>query len=73
VDLSHVPKFFREPIRGFRDLLRQSTLCVDIVNMEFNLKGLLINVVHIFGFYGEDGRIVELNVVSLVDTVFNYS
>jgi hypothetical protein len=33
---------------------------------------ILNNVVHISGFRGEDGRIVELNVVSLVNTVFNY-
>jgi hypothetical protein len=31
-----------------------------------------MRAVHISGFHGEDGRIVELNAVSLVDTVFNY-
>jgi hypothetical protein len=30
------------------------------------------NAVHISGFRGEDERIVELNAVSLVDTVFSY-
>jgi hypothetical protein len=40
--------------------------------MEFILSGLPDNAVHIFDFGGEDGRIVELNAVSLVDTVFNY-
>jgi hypothetical protein len=36
--------------------------------MEFNLNGLPDNEVHISGFHGEDGRIVELNVVSVVGT-----
>jgi hypothetical protein len=40
--------------------------------VEFNLNGLPDNAVHISGFQGEDGRIVELNAVSLVDTVFSY-
>jgi hypothetical protein len=30
------------------------------------------NVVHVSGFCGEDGGIVELNAVSLVDTLFSY-
>jgi hypothetical protein len=38
--------------------------------VEFN--GLPDIAVHISGFRGEDGRIVKLNVVSLVDTVFSY-
>jgi hypothetical protein len=42
---------------------------VDIVGVEFNLNGLLDNAVHVSGFRGEDGRIVELNVVSLVDNI----
>jgi hypothetical protein len=37
--------------------------------VEFNLNGLPDNVGHISGFRGEDGRIIELNAVSLVDTV----
>jgi hypothetical protein len=45
---------------------------VDIVRVEFNLNGLPNNAAHIFGFLGEDGSIVELNAVSLVDTVFSY-
>jgi hypothetical protein len=40
--------------------------------MEFNLNGLPDNAVHISGFRGEDGRIEELNTMSLVDTVFSY-
>jgi hypothetical protein len=50
----------------------EATLSGDIVGVEFNLKGLSDNVVHISGFRGEDGRIVEMNAVSLVDTVFSY-
>jgi hypothetical protein len=37
--------------------------------VEFNLNGLPDNEDHISGFLGEDGRIEELNEVSLVDTV----
>jgi hypothetical protein len=74
VDLGYVPKVFREPIRGFHDLLRQkTTLSIDIVMVEFSLNGFPNNAVHMSGFRGEDGRIVELNSVSLVDTVFSYS
>jgi hypothetical protein len=40
--------------------------------VEFNLNGLPDNVVHISGFHGEDGSIMELNVESVVDTVFSY-
>jgi hypothetical protein len=29
--------------------------------------------INVSGFGGEDGRIVELNAVSLVDTVFSYA
>jgi hypothetical protein len=50
----------------------KATLSVDIVRMEFNLSGLPDNVVHITGFCGEDGRIMDLNAVSLVDSVFSY-
>jgi hypothetical protein len=50
----------------------EATLSFDILRVEFNLNGLPDNVVHISGFGGEDGRIVELNSVSLVDTVFSY-
>jgi hypothetical protein len=57
-------------------MLRQkppsTTLSIDIVRVEFNLSGLPNNTVHISGFDSEDGRIVELNAVSLVDTVFTY-
>jgi hypothetical protein len=31
--------------------------------MKFNLNGLPDNAVHISGFRGEDGRIVEMNAV----------
>jgi hypothetical protein len=73
VDLDHVPKVFREPIRGFHDLPRQkATLSVHIVWVEFNLNGIYNNAIHISVFHGEDGRIVEMNAVSLVDTVFSY-
>jgi hypothetical protein len=40
--------------------------------VEFNLSGLLDSVVHMSGFRGGDGRIVELNAVFMVDTVFSY-
>jgi hypothetical protein len=40
--------------------------------LEFNLNGLPDNAISISGFRGEDGRIVELIAVSLVDTVFSY-
>jgi hypothetical protein len=33
----------------------------------------LNNAVHVSGFCGEDGGIVEFNAVSLADTVFSYS
>jgi hypothetical protein len=36
------------------------------------VKNLPDNAVHISGFRGEDGRIEELNAVSLFDTVFSY-
>jgi hypothetical protein len=71
VYLDHVPKFIRHLIRGFHDLLTKATLSVDIVGVEFYLKGLPNNTIRISGFRGEDGRIVELNAVSLVDTVFS--
>jgi hypothetical protein len=71
VDLGHVPKAFMEPIRGFHDLLRQWPASLDIVRAEFNLNDLLNNAVHISDFRGEDIRIVELNAVYLVDTVFS--
>jgi hypothetical protein len=40
--------------------------------VEFNLNGLPEIAVHMSGFRGEDERTVELNAVSLVDTVFGY-
>jgi hypothetical protein len=61
-----------ELIRGFHDLLRQKPSFLDIVSMEFNLSGLPNYAVHTSRFRGEDGRIVELNMVSLVDTVFSF-
>jgi hypothetical protein len=39
--------------------------------VEFNLSGLPNNEVHISGFRGEDGSIVELNAMFLVNTVFS--
>jgi hypothetical protein len=50
----------------------KATISVDIVGMEFNLKCIHDNGVHLSDFRGEKGRIVELNAVSLVDTVFSY-
>jgi hypothetical protein len=50
----------------------KAALSVDTVKMEFNLNGLHNNVVHVSDFHGEDGSIVELNVVYLVHTVFSY-
>jgi hypothetical protein len=40
--------------------------------VEFYLNGLPDNAVYISGFRGENGRIVELNAVSLVYIVFSY-
>jgi hypothetical protein len=40
--------------------------------VEFFLIGIPDKAVHISGFRGEDGRIAELNAVSVVDTVFSY-
>jgi hypothetical protein len=52
------------------------TLCVEqrLRVFENNAKdnGLADSAVHISGFHGEDGSIVELNTMSLVDTVFSY-
>jgi hypothetical protein len=39
-----------------------------MLRMELNLNGLPDNAVQISGFHGNDGRIVELNVMSLVDS-----
>jgi hypothetical protein len=52
--------------------LTKATLSVDIVMVEFTLSGLHNNAVHTSVFHCEDGSIVELNAVSLVDTVFGY-
>jgi hypothetical protein len=64
---------FKEPIRGFHDLARQkpNSLLI-LLSVEFKLNGLPDNTVHISGFRSEDGRTVELNAVSQVDTVFSY-
>jgi hypothetical protein len=35
VSLGHVPKIYKDLIRGFHDLLREATLSVDIVGVEF--------------------------------------
>jgi hypothetical protein len=59
VSLGHVPKIFKVPIRGFHDLLRQATLSVDLVGVEFTLNGRPDSAVHISGFHGEDGSIVN--------------
>jgi hypothetical protein len=40
--------------------------------VQFNLYDLPENAVYISGFRGEDGSIVELHAMSLVDTVFSY-
>jgi hypothetical protein len=40
--------------------------------VDFNLNGLPDNAVYKSGFRGDDGSIVELNAMSLVDTVFSY-
>jgi hypothetical protein len=50
----------------------KATLSVDTVTVAFNLNGLRDNAVNTSGFLCEDGRIVELNAVFLVDTVFSY-
>jgi hypothetical protein len=51
---------------------QKATLSVDIVRVEFNVSGRPHNVVHTSGFGGEDGSVVELNAVSMVDIVFSY-
>jgi hypothetical protein len=57
---------FKEPITGFRVLLRQKPpLSVDTVRVEVNLNGLPDNVVHISGFCGKDGITVGLNTVAV--------
>jgi hypothetical protein len=73
VCLVEVPQNCREPIGGLHNSLRPkpSSLLI-LFRVRFNLNGLHNNAVHISGFRGEDGRIVELNVVSVVDTVFSY-
>jgi hypothetical protein len=40
--------------------------------VEFKLNGIPNNSIHVSGLCGEDGGIVELNVVCLADTVFSY-
>jgi hypothetical protein len=71
---SECPESFKEPIRGFHDLQRKKpTSLLILLRVEFNLNGLPDNVVHIFVFRGKDGRIVELNAVSVLDTMFSYS
>jgi hypothetical protein len=61
-----------EQIRHFHDLLRQNPLSVHTVRV-FSLKDAPNNVVHVSGFCGKGEGIVELNVVSLADTVLSYS
>jgi hypothetical protein len=68
VHLGHGPKVFREPIRGFHDLLIRKPPFLDIVRVEYNLNSLPNNAVHISGSCGEGGRIVELKVVFVVIT-----
>jgi hypothetical protein len=41
--------------------------------MEFNLDGLRNDLIHISGFGGEDGGILQLNAVSQIDAVFSHS
>jgi hypothetical protein len=50
----------------------KSPLSVDIVRVEFNPNGLPNNAVHMSGLHCEDGSILELNTVSVADTVFSY-
>jgi hypothetical protein len=72
MDLGHVPKVFREPVETPGLAETKTSLSVNIARVEFHLDGLRNNAVHISGFHGEDGRIVELNSVFLADTVFSY-
>jgi hypothetical protein len=57
---------------GSRFTETKTTLSVDIEIEDFNINGLLNGAIHISGFRGEDGRIVELNTVSVVDTLLSY-
>jgi hypothetical protein len=50
----------------------EATLSVDIIGVEFNLNDLPDDAVHMSGFHDEDGSIVELNTMPLVETVFSY-
>jgi hypothetical protein len=40
--------------------------------VEFNLNNHPKNIMHISAFCGENGSIVKMNMVSVVDTVFSY-
>jgi hypothetical protein len=71
VDLGHVPKVLREPMRGFHDIYKNN-LSLDIVKVEFNLNGFHNNAADISDFRSEDVSIVELNAVSPVDILFSY-
>jgi hypothetical protein len=51
----------------------KTTLSVDIVRVEFSLNGLPDNAVHIYGFLGEYGGTVELNVMSLANIMLSYA
>jgi hypothetical protein len=53
------PKLYGADRRLPRLTETKATLSVDIARVEFNLNGLPDNAVHISGFRGEDGRIVE--------------
>jgi hypothetical protein len=53
-------------------LRRETTLSVHIVRVEFNFSYYPNNAVCVSGFCGKDGGIVELNLMSLADTVFGY-
>jgi hypothetical protein len=61
---------------GLHDLLQGSLYCEECRLMGCHAVWLLEKLRdiagHIYGFRGEDGRILELNAVSLVDTVLSY-
>jgi hypothetical protein len=50
----------------------KTTLFVCFVWAEFNLSGLPNIAIHVSGFHGKDGGIMELNVMPLAVTAFSY-
>jgi hypothetical protein len=72
VDMGHVEKVFREPIRGFCDLLRRKPPSF-LIQWWSSISKASIRMRSIYlVFRGEDESIAELNAVSLVNNEFSY-